>query len=133
MSKGQSEEVDWEAPPPQTEKLPVWKVFVGLFATIAIFAAAIVAAWLYLDGMRPQLNPRWDTLPDETKQAEINIVNQDVFVLDVRAYEEHDRIDQRLNSYGWVDRERGQIHIPIHQAIKEVLQQHARRHEEKRP
>lgn len=40
---------------------------------------------------------------------------------------------QRLESYGWVDREAGTVHIPVERAIERVIEEHGNQPPRRRP
>lgn len=127
MSKGESEELEWETPPPQPEYLPLLKVSVGLGLTVALFAFSCYLAWLFFAGMAPKINPGYQNINTDLRKEEINIVDQELFELETRAYRDRHEKENRLNSYGWVDRSKGIIHEPIDRAMDEVVEEEAAR------
>lgn len=134
MSKGESEELEWETPPPQVERLPLLKLTIGLGVTVGIFALSCYFAWLYYIGMAPDLNPDWHAINTDLRKEEINIVDQELFELETRAYRQRHDMENRLSSYGWVDRQKGIIHVPVEETMKEVVQEETeRRKEQKAP
>jgi len=56
--------------------------------------------------------------PSEIGRAEIGIVEQRLFELQLEAQRKRQEQLKRLNSYGWVDRQKGLIHLPIDRAIE---------------
>jgi hypothetical protein len=59
----------------------------------------------------------------EIGKAEIGIVDQTPFETTRGAAQYRREALQRLNSYGWVDPQRGLIHVPIDKAIDQLLSQ----------
>jgi hypothetical protein len=101
------------------------KLIVGVgVVSLVIFAVSAVIAWVMLDA---------DTETYEAAGAapkapligspEIGIVDQAHFEDDTRLGRWREGKKQRLESYGWVDRKQGLIHIPIGEAMKEVVRQ----------
>jgi len=62
-------------------------------------------------------------LRKEIGKAEIGIVDQTPFETTRGAAQYRREALQRLNSYGWVDPQRGLIHVPIDKAIDQLLSQ----------
>ncbi len=60
-------------------------------------------------------------LPSELGRAEIGIIDQPLFAQQKSQQEIVRELRHRLQSYGWVDRERGIIHVPIERAIELYL------------
>jgi hypothetical protein len=56
---------------------------------------------------------------------EIGIVEQIPFDSDRRLPIWKAQMDKRLTSYGWVDRAKGIIHVPVERAMQEVVDQAA--------
>jgi hypothetical protein len=101
-------------------------VMVGVVSLI-VFAVSVVVAGMLL---------KWDTgrLHDargratagtQLGKAEIGIVDQVEFDLDRRVDVWRASNKKRLGSYGWVDRSKGVVHIPIDKAMEEVISQTA--------
>src|SRR5262245_44745542 len=92
-----------------------------LIAAIAlgIFTLAVYEADRILHQETRALSPA-APIPDEVGDLEIGMVNQRLFELQREAEELRAEQRQRLNSYGWVDRNKEVIHIPIDRAM-EVL------------
>ncbi|HLK89293.1 MAG TPA: hypothetical protein VKZ18_05340 [Polyangia bacterium] len=60
-------------------------------------------------------------VPAELGKTEIGIVDQVLFEGDHRLGSWRSERAARLNGYGWVDRSKGVVHIPIERAIEETL------------
>jgi hypothetical protein len=70
-------------------------------------------------GPRPELIPT----PREIGKPEIGMVNQRLFEHQLDAKHKRDDQLRRLNSYGWVDRDKQVIHIPIDQAMDRIARE----------
>ena len=114
-------------PPPEAqadEHISGFKVVaVGVIALI-VFGAATVWSARILDRTAKTLSPA-GPLPvgKEIGKAEIGIVDQTPFETTRGAAQYRREALQRLNSYGWVDPQRGLIHVPIDKAIDQLLPQ----------
>ena len=114
-------------PPPEAqadEHVATFKIVaVGVIALI-VFGAATVWSSRILDRTARTLSPA-GPLPvgKEIGKAEIGIVDQTPFETTRGAAQYRREALQRLNSYGWVDPQRGLIHVPIDKAIDQLLSQ----------
>jgi hypothetical protein len=112
-------------PPPQAqadERVASFKIVaVGIIA-LAVFGAATVWSTRILRGTARTLQPTGPIAPGkDIGRAEIGIVDQPPFET-TRGAERYRRRDlEVLNNYGWVDRDKGIIHIPIDAAIDRFL------------
>jgi len=114
-------------PPPEAqadEHVAGFKIVaVGVIALL-VFGAATVWSARILDRTARTLSPA-GPLPvgKEIGKPEIGIVDQTPFEI-TRGGEKYRREAlQRLNSYGWVDPQKGVIHVPIDKAIDQLLSQ----------
>ena len=112
-------------PPPEAqadEHVASFKIVaVGVIALV-VFGAATVWSARILDRTARTLSPA-GPLPvgKEIGKPEIGIVDQTPFET-TRGSEKYRREAlQRLNSYGWVDPQKGVIHVPIDKAIDQLL------------
>ncbi len=128
MAKGQIEELDWEVPPSEPDRPSILGVFIGLVVVLALFACSLVVTYLYLLRRVNELHPHPEVpyAPLALRKATLNVVNQDLFTLDTRGYQLAQFERERLESYGWVDRSRGVIHVPIGVAMEKALAEGAR-------
>lgn len=89
-------------------------------ATMVVFSVGI--AWSVMlvrsgiRGIRPEPAP----IPSMIGHPTIGIVEQPMFELNRIPFDKHAAERKRLESYGWADRERERIHIPIEEAMKQV-------------
>ena len=98
-----------------------WIVGVGV-ASVVIFAVATLWSTHILNTTRSEMQPAGPPpIPKEVNQYEVGIVNLRVFALDQRAAQKRLRQMERLDSYGWVDRETGVAHIPVSEAMKMLV------------
>jgi hypothetical protein len=102
-----------------------WKVIIGVgVGSVLIFAVATVWSTHILNSTKAEMQPAGPPpIPRQVNSYEIGIVNQRVFALDQRAAQKRLQQMERLESYGWVDRQAGMAHIPIDEAMKMYLQQ----------
>ena len=118
-------------PPPEAqadEHVASFKIVaVGVIALL-VFGAATVWSARILDRTARTLSPA-GPLPvgKEIGKPEIGIVDQTPFETTRGAEKYRREALQRLNRYGWVDPQKGVIHVPIEKAIEEMLAQPERR------
>ncbi len=112
-----------EAPLRQEEEsLPVLKVMIVALVAMIVFALAVlVTAW----GMGHVQQSQWPggptgVNPGQVERLQTGIVKQDLFVLTKRAEQLNAEQLAQLQSYGWISRPHGIIHIPIDQAMQRV-------------
>lgn len=95
-------------------------VGVGLISLVIFIVSAIIAA-IILKGDETAYDERGrPAKANLVGEKEIGIVDQIHFDADDRLGKWRSRKQQRLETYGWVDRKQGLIHIPIEQAMKEI-------------
>lgn len=88
---------------------------VGVGALVVFF----LASWVTLsflrvkEGDRPLL-----PVPQEIGQSKIGLVEQQLFETATRGRKDQEARRERLGSYGWVDRERGVVRLPIDRAME---------------
>lgn len=110
-------------PPPQHDRLPSLRI-------LAVLGGWMVLTVLAVLGMR-----WWETwnlpaaragTPAHLGEAEIADVNQRPFALEEGAPRLRAAQRTRLERYGWVERGAGVIHVPIEQAMEQVLAEEGR-------
>ena len=69
------------------------------------------------EGDRPPL-----PIPQELGQSKIGLVEQQLFELSTRGERDRAARQERLGSYGWVDRRAGVVHLPIERAMELTAQ-----------
>jgi len=113
-------------PPPEEERIPFGKVAaVGLTAIVLFSAAVVWEQHLLAQETRAAL-PQGEAPAPRVGQDEIGIVDQQMFELEGRAARLRRDQLQRRDSYGWVDRDAGTVHIPIQRAMDETVQELSR-------
>jgi len=94
------------------------KVLLVAGAALLLFTVATVAQWLAMRGWEREPRP---TVPAEVGRTEIGMVNQAPFEQDTRAETLRRRQRERLSTYGWVDRDARLIHVPVEDAMRQLL------------
>jgi len=112
-------------PPPEAqadEHIAGFKIVaVGVIALV-VFGAATWWSSRILDRSARTLSPSGPIpVGSEIGKAEIGIVDQTPFETTRGAEHYRRRELQRLNGYGWVDAQKGIIHVPIDTAIDRFL------------
>lgn len=111
-------------PPSDTaaEDLPVGRAVAVGVASLVIFGIAIAWAGSILRERSREILPSGvPAIGSEMGREEIGIVNQRMFDVDRRVELTFRRDRERLASYGWVDRANGVVHVPIDEAMKQVV------------
>ena len=88
---------------------------------LAIGAAGALWTYLILYTHTRALLPHGEDLPPELRQPEVGVVIKTLFNADKRWQDKRLARQEKLRSYGWVDRDKAIIHIPIDQAIDQYL------------
>jgi hypothetical protein len=114
-------------PPPtaQAEEGVRWFAVIGTgIAALLVFAVATFVVYRYLQAQERALQPLGpDPIPALLGQPEIGIVDQVPFDV-TRSFQAYKRDSlDRLSSWGWLDRQKGTIHIPIDRAMELVIEQ----------
>lgn len=84
-------------------------------ASLVIFFLAGLASTSYLRVRQGERGPL--PVPAELGKSKIGMVEQQLFERSVRGERDRTARQERLRSYGWVDRGAGVAHIPIEQAM----------------
>lgn len=109
-------------PPPESEHIPTGRMLLIGGIALGILTAASAGAWgLWAAWRAPVEAPLPPGFGDET----VGMVNQAPFPQDTRAEELRLRQRARLRGYGWVDRDAGVIHIPVEQAMDQLVSESA--------
>jgi len=108
-------------PPAEEDVLPSGQIYlVGVIALVVFFVGS-VAAGVGMKAIQRQQNPEGPALvPHEGGQGKIGIVEQRLFEHSNMGPTWREAAHQRLDSFGWVDREKGIVHIPIDRAMDMV-------------
>lgn len=112
-------------PPPEAqadEHIAGFKIVAVGVVALVVFGAATWWSSRILDRSARTLSPSGPIpVGSEIGKAEIGIVDQTPFETTRGAEHYRRRELQRLNSYGWVDAQKGIIHVPIDAAIDRFL------------
>jgi hypothetical protein len=93
---------------------------------LATFALSALIAYLILRSDIKEVEARGlPAVPSEIGKDEIGIVDQVEFSQDTRLEEWRAAKHKRLAGYGWVDRDKGLVHIPVDKAMDQVVSQSA--------
>jgi hypothetical protein len=108
-------------PPAEEDRLPSGKIYlVGVVALIVFFLGSL-AAGLAMRAVRQQVNPAGPAaLPAAAGSAKIGMVEQRLFDHANMGPVWREAARRRLQTFGWVDKEQGIVHIPIDRAMDMV-------------
>jgi hypothetical protein len=109
--------------PPQHDRLPSRLILAvgGGWLVLVVLALLAVRWW-----ERKSQPAERAGAPSRMGEAEIGIVNQRPFALEDEAPSLRAEQGSRLETYGWVDRSAGIIHVPIDRAMEQVLAEEGR-------
>jgi hypothetical protein len=115
---------DNHAPSEDPDGVDIKKIITVGGVSLLIFAISAVIAALIMRGENKQYEARGLAPPPaDIGKDEIGIVDQVEFAQDRRLDEWKAAKRKRLDSYGWVDRSKNLVHIPIDKAIDQVVTQ----------
>lgn len=105
-------------PPPDRGQLPSRRIALVALGWLLLMAAALGGTGWWEHRTRPEPQAPASPVMGRSEQANID---QRPFALtdDARRLGASQR--QRLESYGWVDRDAGLIHVPVERAREQVL------------
>jgi len=93
---------------------------IAIFFAVLFFFAVLWSVRIFKTEERALAPQGTITVPAEIGKSEIGIVNQRLFELQLEAQQKKNEQLKWLNSYGWTDREKQIIHIPIDQAMDKL-------------
>ncbi len=97
---------------------------VGLVSLIVFALSAVVAHWILTrDEAELQKRGVAPMVRGMAKLDEIGIIDAVPFDADQRLDRWRAEKTRTLSSYGWVDRKKGIIHIPVDEAVKALIRQ----------
>ena len=112
-------------PPPEAqadEAVASGRVFLVGMLSLVLFAGATCWSTSIWRETRTRLEPNGPIAPGaEIGKPEIGIVDQVPFETLRAAERTRGEGTRRLQSYGWVDRDKGVIHVPIDKAIDKLV------------
>jgi hypothetical protein len=109
-------------PDPDDDGIDIKKILLVGVGSLSLFAICCVAAYLMLRNGYNEYDAKGrPPEPAMIGKGEIGIVDQPLFEDDNRLEEWKAAKQHRLNGYGWVDRKKEIIHIPIDKAIDQLV------------
>jgi hypothetical protein len=106
----------------EPELLPMRKLVAVAVVAGIVFAAATLWSIQILHREAGMTEPQQSLpIPREIGRAEIGIVEQRLFELQLEAQHKRQEQMKRLSSYGWVDRQKGIIHLPVERAMEQMV------------
>ena len=106
----------------EPERLPMRKLVAVAVVALIVFTAATLWSIQILHRESGMTEPQHALpIPREIGRAEIGIVDQRLFELQLEAQHKRQEQMKRLSSYGWVDRQKGIIHLPIDRAMEQMV------------
>ena len=108
-------------PPAEEDRLPSGKIYmVGVVALVVFFFGSL-AAGIGMKSMQRRLNPDGPPLiPYAAGSSKIGMVEQRLFEHSNMGPVWREAAHRRLDPVGWVDRQKGIVHIPIARAMEMV-------------
>ncbi len=108
-------------PPAEQDVLPSGKIYVVGVVALAVFFLGSLAAGIGMKAVQRRVNPDGPALvPYAAGQGKIGIVEQRLFEHSNQGPAWREAARRHLDAYGWVDREKGIVHIPIARAMELV-------------
>jgi hypothetical protein len=104
----------------EDDRISTARILAVGIASLVIFFLASLATALYFQ-RSVTANPAGPT-PAEIGRSKIGVVEQQPFDKAERGVRDRAAREDRLRSYGWVDRGRGVVHVPIDRAMELVVQ-----------
>ena len=115
-------------PPPeaQAQEGINWAAVLGVgIGSMVVFAISIFIVVRVLHAREKALQPLGpDPMPAQIGQREIGIVDQVPFDVTRSLQTYRNEHLARLESWGWIDRKAGTVHMPIDQAMDRVVEEH---------
>ncbi len=115
--------VEWEVPPQQPEAIRWGRILGIIGGTIALFASAVVIVWVMGVVLADRRNPARRQWPAALSQPTINLLEQVPTPIATLGYQLRDEQLRRLDGWGWVDRERGIIHVPVEREMDRMVRE----------
>ncbi|MBI5070894.1 MAG: hypothetical protein HZB56_21950 [Deltaproteobacteria bacterium] len=109
-------------PPAEVDRIQSWTVVAVGVASLLLFFVAAAITVTYMRREELVLNPAHPMLPSEAGKRKIGIVEQQLFENADRARTLQAQKQAQLGSYGWIDRQKGLVHVPVDQAVDRLLQ-----------
>jgi hypothetical protein len=105
-----------------SDEIAYGKVILVGVVSLAIFAASVVWASVILSHETKKNEQATGAIhrPARITEEEIGIVDQVPFATDTRLHRWRAEHNAKLNGYGWIDREKGIVHVPIERAMDAI-------------
>ncbi len=100
-------------PPQETDLVPGRRIAAATIGAVIATAAGVLIAYGVGDCASTDATTRWMSGSPPAMPREINAMETAVFAVEAQGVEANQRAEAHLASYGWVDEERGIIHVPI--------------------
>jgi hypothetical protein len=126
MSHEPSHSTEHMSPPQaQAEESIHWGKVIGIgVGAIVLFTVATLIAYRFMVMREKELQPLGpDPIAAQIGQTEIGIVDQVPFDVTRSFPAYRDDRNRRLESWGWVDRKAGIVHMPIEEAMELVVKE----------
>jgi hypothetical protein len=126
MSHQPSHSTEQMSPPQaQAEESIQWGAVIGVgIGAVVLFTIATLVAYRFQTAREKELQPLGpDPAPQQVGQAEIGIVDQVPFDITRSLQNYRDDRNRRLESWGWVDRKNGLVHMPIEEAMERMVKE----------
>jgi hypothetical protein len=109
---------------PEDERLPIPMIVAVALVSAVVFALGILWAVAIMGGVESDAERKTGPRAQATDlgKPEIGMVDQTLFAREARAAQLKEEKLHQLESYGWVSRQHGVIHIPIDEAMKAVAE-----------
>jgi hypothetical protein len=108
-------------PPAEVDRVNSWKIAAVGIGSLAVFLVASAVTVAAMRRQQAELNPAFPVIPAQAGQRKVGIVEQQLFENANHAEAVRRRQQERLGSYGWVDKEKGLVHVPIDDAMERTL------------
>ena len=108
-------------PPQEADLIPGKAVIaVGVGVVVSIVIGCLIAYGI-ADCHSRELGVVWRGEPPAQVPGEVNAMETRVFTTEAQGLDMHRQAAARLSSYGWVDRNREIVHVPIETAFGLLL------------
>jgi hypothetical protein len=108
-------------PPAEADTINSWKIAAVGVGSLVVFLVASVVTVAQMRRQQAELNPAHPMMPAQAGQRKIGMVEQQLLESANHAGTMARQQRERLGAWGWVDREKGTVHVPIDTAMDLVL------------